>query len=81
MRGSPTTVAQYTGRLGPSMRIVVDLSNLDGSFANLTLGESGQRLSPHYKDQWDAYYNGRSFPMQFERVDAKQVLTVTPLTK
>ncbi len=81
MRGSPTTVAQYTGRLGPSMRIVVDLSNLDGSFANLTLGESGQRLSPHYKDQWDAYYNGRSFPMQFEKVDAKQVLTVMPLTK
>jgi penicillin amidase len=81
MRGSPTTVAQYTGRLGPSMRIVVDLANLDGSLANLTLGESGQRLSPHYKDQWEAYYSGRSFPMQFDKVDAKQVLTVTPLTK
>ena len=81
MRGAPTTVAQYTGRLGPSMRIVVDLNNLDGSLANLTLGESGQRLSGHYKDQWDAYYNGRSFPMQFEKIDARQVLTIMPLTR
>ena len=78
MSGAPTTVKQYTRRLGPSLRMVVDLGDLDHSFANLATGESGQALSGHYKDQWDAYYAGRSFPMQFGKVDAKNVLVVKP---
>ena len=82
--GSPVSVLQYTprigapGRIGPSMRIVNDLADLNHSVANLATGESGQRLSGHYSDQWDAYYSGRSFPMQFGKVDAKTVLTVRP---
>lgn len=79
MSGGATTVKQTTQRLGPSLRMVVDFADLDRSVANLTLGESGHELSRHYKDQWDAYYNGRSFPMQFDRVDGKQTLTVTRL--
>jgi penicillin amidase len=78
MSGSPTTVKQYTRRLGPSMRMVVDLGDLDHSFANLMTGESGQPLSRHYKDQWDAYNAGRSFPMQFAKVDAKGTLSIVP---
>jgi penicillin amidase len=78
MSGSPTTVKQTTRRLGPSMRMIVDLSDLDHSFQNVTIGESGQWLSPHYKDQWNAYYSGRSFRMQFQKVEAKQVLVVKP---
>jgi acyl-homoserine lactone acylase PvdQ len=58
--------------------MIIDLGDLDHSVANLATGESGQWPSRHYKDQWDAYYNGRSFPMRFESVDAKQVLTVNP---
>ncbi len=78
MSGSPTTIKQTTRRLGPSMRMVVDLSNLDNSMQNITVGESGQALSRHYKDQWSAYYGATSFPMQFNHVDAKSVLTVRP---
>ncbi len=78
MSGSSTTVKQTTQTLGPSMRMVVDLSNLDGSLNNVTIGESGHILSRHYKDQWDAYYVGRSFPMQFRRIDAKSELRVRP---
>ena len=78
MNGAPTTVKQYTRRLGPSLRMVVDLGDLEHSFANLATGESAQWLSPHYKDQWDAYYAGRSFPMQYGKVDAKNVLVVKP---
>ncbi len=78
MSGSPTTVKQTSTRLGPSMRFVADLSNWDNSLHNITVGESGQILSPHYKDQWNAYYTGRSFPMQFQHVEAKQTLTVIP---
>ena len=47
------------------MRMVVDFSDLDRSVNNLTLGESGQVFSPHYKDQFDAWSGGRSFPMLF----------------
>jgi len=45
---------------------------------NIVVGQSGHILSCHYKDQWDAYYAGRSFPMQFNRVDAKDTLILDP---
>jgi penicillin amidase len=78
MSGSSTTIKQTTRRMGPSMRMIVDLGDLEHSLQNITVGESGQRLSGHYKDQWDAYYSAASFPMQFGKVDAKNVLTVRP---
>jgi penicillin G amidase len=63
--GTQTTVKQTTPTVGPSMRMVVDFSNLDDSVQNITLGESGQVLSDFYSDQFDAWYHGRSFPMLF----------------
>jgi penicillin amidase len=70
--GTATTVKATTARHGPSMRMVVDLSNLDHSVQNITLGESGQVFSPYYKDQVDAWYNGRSFPMPFSDAAVEQ---------
>jgi len=78
MSGAGTTVKQTTGKLGPSERMVVDLGSLDKSVQNLPVGESGMVASKHYKDQWQAYYVGKSFPMEFERVKAKDVLKVKP---
>jgi penicillin amidase len=78
MSGSSTTIKQTSSALGPSMRFVADLGNWDGSLNNIDIGQSGQILSRHYKDQWDAYYVGRSFPMQFDRVEAKDTLIVNP---
>jgi penicillin G amidase len=78
MSGSGTSVKQTTAVVGPSERMVVDLGDLDRSVQNLVSGESGLVASAHYKDQWRAYYAGTSFPMQFEHVDAKQVLRVRP---
>jgi len=78
MSGSATTVKQTGLNFGPSMRMVVDWGNIDQSVQNLTSGESGFVSSSHYKDQWSAYYAGTSFPMQFEKVEAKDVLTVVP---
>ena len=43
------------------MRFIADTSNWDHSLMNMTLGQSGQVLSPHYSDQWEEYYTGRSF--------------------
>ncbi len=63
--GTQTTVKQTIPTVGPSMRMVVDFSNLENSVQNITLGESGEVLSPYYKDQFDAWYHGKSFPMLF----------------
>jgi len=63
--GTATTVKATTARHGPSMRMVVDFSDLDHSVQNITVGESGQVFSPYYKDQFEAWYHGRSFPMSF----------------
>jgi penicillin amidase len=73
--GTPTTVKQTTRSVGPSMRMVVDFSNFDKSMQNITLGQSGQAFSPYYRDQFEAWYGGRSFPMLFSdaAVDAGTV--------
>ncbi len=78
MSGSGTTVKQTTPTLGPSERMVADLADWDKSVQNLTTGESGNVASKHYKDQWPAYYVGKSFPMEFNHIDAKEVLRVRP---
>lgn len=79
MSGSLTTVKQTNATLGPSERMVVDLGDLERSLQNLPAGESGMVASKHYKDQWPAYYIGKSFPMEFNHVTASDVLTVAPL--
>ncbi|HMW00267.1 MAG TPA: penicillin acylase family protein, partial [Acidobacteriota bacterium] len=58
MNGSANTVNAYgRGKVwGVSMRQVVDLSNLDNSRQNITVGESGQPASPHYQDQVADWY-------------------------
>jgi penicillin amidase len=78
MSGSSTSVKQTTLRLGPSMRMIASTADWDASLQNLTIGQSGQPLSGHFKDQWDAYYAGRSFRMQFDRIDERAVLILQP---
>jgi penicillin amidase len=78
MSGGSTSVKQTTRKLGPSERMDVSLGNWDDSLMNLPIGESGHVASSHYKDEWQAYYSGRSFPMQFSRIDAKSSVTFTP---
>ncbi|MGA2038468.1 MAG: penicillin acylase family protein [Bryobacteraceae bacterium] len=78
MSGSPVSVKQVTARLAPSMRMDADLADWDRSLLNETIGQSGQVLSSHYRDQWDDYYAGRSFPMQFRKIDAASTLKFRP---
>lgn len=81
MNGSPDTVNQVGGlerTIGPSMRMAVDLGDFDNSRMNLPVGQSGQVLSRHYKDQWEAYLAGRSFPAAFTKIEAVETLTVLP---
>ncbi|HLI83251.1 MAG TPA: penicillin acylase family protein [Bryobacteraceae bacterium] len=78
MSGSGTTVKQTTPNLMPSMRMTAEPGAWDHSLLNELTGESGQILSRHFRDQWRDYYAGRSYPMEFQRVEAASTLTFTP---
>lgn len=78
MSGSATSVKQTAHGFGPSMRMVADTSQWERSWCSLPTGESGHVLSSHYKDQWDRYYTGGSFPMPFRSISAKNTLTIEP---
>jgi penicillin G amidase len=78
LNGSSTTVKQTTPRLGPSMRFVADLADWDNSLINLPTGNSGHFTSGHYKDQWDEYAAGKAFRLEFERIEPKAKLQLTP---
>lgn len=63
--GDGTTVKQVGLGFGPSERLTVDFSNLDASTLNIVSGEAGNFLSPYFMDQWQAWYQGTTFPLAF----------------
>jgi penicillin amidase len=63
--GSGYTVKAAGRDYGPSERFTADLSNLDASILNIVTGQAGNFLSPHYMDQWEAWYNGYTFLFPF----------------
>ncbi|MBZ5646620.1 MAG: penicillin acylase family protein [Acidobacteriia bacterium] len=63
--GDGYTVKQIAAGLAPSERMTVDFSDLDRSTMNVVTGQSGQIFSPHFEDQWKAWYEGATFTMPF----------------
>ena len=63
--GDGTTVEQIGRDVGPSQRFTMDWSNIDGSTENIVMGESGNPVSPYFRDQWDDWYNGTTFALPF----------------
>jgi len=66
----------------PSMRMVVDLSNFNGStWVNLT-GESGHAYSSHYSDQTGSWAKGKTYPWLFGTTEVRKAasnsLTLKP---
>jgi len=78
MSGSGLTVKQTTRALSPSMRMNADLGNWDNSLLNIPIGESGQILSSHYQDEWKDYVAGRTYPMEYGKVQAKSTVVFKP---
>lgn len=78
MSGSSTTVKQTTRVLIPSERMNMSVGKWEDSVWSLPVGQAGDIASSHYRDQWDAYYSGKAFPMQFGRVDVKNTVTFQP---
>ncbi|MCU0643570.1 MAG: penicillin acylase family protein [bacterium] len=48
--------------VGPSMRQIIDLSNINNSLSVITTGQSGHPLSKHYKDQAPLWLSGDYHP-------------------
>ncbi len=51
----------------PPNAITADLSDFDQSTLNTVTGQSGNLLSPYYMDQWQAWYEGTTFPLPFSQ--------------
>ena len=66
----------------PSMRMIVDLSNLDNSLTVHTTGESGHAYSAHYIDLAPLWASGKYYPMVWSdsqvRAAAVDTLTLEP---
>ncbi|MFN7920134.1 MAG: penicillin acylase family protein [Bryobacteraceae bacterium] len=77
-RGTSTSIHYSWGRLGQSMRMVADMSNLEHSLLNTVVGQSGQVLSPHYRDQLQAFHAGKSYPMPFGKASSTELLEFVP---
>lgn len=61
----------------PSMRMVVDLSDLDNSqWINLT-GNSGHAFNPHYRDQLPLWQEGEMLPMHWSAESIGDAATTT----
>jgi penicillin amidase len=65
LSGDTVTVKQAGRTFGPSQRFTMDWSNIDGSTENIVLGESGNPLSPYFRDQWNEYMSGTTFALPF----------------
>jgi penicillin amidase len=63
--GDTSTVKQVGRTFGPSQRFTIDWSNVDAATEDITMGESGDPLSPYYRDQWPWWYSGRTFALPF----------------
>lgn len=64
---------------GPSMRMVVDLGDLDASTWVTVTGTSGHPASGHYDDQLDAWAQNRTYAWPFSR-DAVEEASTDELT-
>jgi penicillin amidase len=66
----------------PSMRMIVDMSNLDASRWIELTGNSGHAFSSHYHDQFDVWRTGKNLPMRWDedtiKHEATDTLTLLP---
>jgi penicillin amidase len=65
LSGDTTTVKQAGRFVGPSQRFTMNWSQIDGATENIVLGESGNPLSPYFRDQWQDWYGGTTFALPF----------------
>ena len=65
LSGNNYTVKAGGRQFGASERATWNFADFDASTLNLVTGESGVFGSPHYMDQWRAWYGGSTFTLPF----------------
>jgi penicillin amidase len=65
LSGDTVTIKQSGRAFGPSQRFTMDWSAPDASTENIVLGQSGNPMSPFFRDQWPVWFSGKTFPMPF----------------
>ena len=77
------TSNHYKIKAGPSTRRIIDFSDIENSISILPTGQSGNPLSPHYKDQAELYNQGKFRKMKMNKeeiVNISTKLTMLPVT-
>ena len=72
----------FTVTNGPSYRLTIDMSDLDGARIIQSTGQSGNPFDAHYGDLIETWRTGKSLPLLFTRAaveaTADATLTLTP---
>ncbi len=63
---------EYPITYGPSMRTVIDFADVSHSVTILPTGNSGNVMSPHYKDQAEKYVHGKFREMKMDETEIKK---------
>jgi penicillin amidase len=81
-RAGTWNAADFRQTAGASVRFVLDVGAWDNSMVINTPGQSGDPMSPHYRDLFPLWAAGAYVPMRFTRAavegDAGLVLKLTP---
>lgn len=76
--------AGYEVTAVPSMRMIVDMSDLDDSRWVQLTGNSGHAFHPNYSDQFELWRTGQTLPMRWDQAsiqrEAADTLTLRPAT-
>jgi penicillin amidase len=58
---------------GAGLRVIFDLGDLDNSRYIIATGQSGNPLSPHYRDLLSAWRDGRNIKLEMRRSDDREI--------
>ncbi|MDO6801533.1 penicillin acylase family protein [Wenyingzhuangia sp. 1_MG-2023] len=67
-----TDTGVYKVNAGPSTRRIVDFSDIENSYAILPTGQSGNFMSPYYKNQTEDYLKGTYHKMLINETEIKK---------
>jgi penicillin amidase len=70
-----TDDGNYVVKGGPSTRRIIDFSDIENSWSILPTGQSGNPMSPHYKDQAEMYNTGKFRKMKLNKAEIIQTST------
>lgn len=80
--GGKSTVKQVGRSFGPSQRFTIDWARPDQATENIFMGQSGDPVSPWYRDQFEYWYQGRTLVLPYGKAevtkDTRHTLRLEP---